>query len=76
MLTVVSDYEDELRAVASDIARAEAVLAELRRRRDRIIGEGVRARALTERRAAVAAGVSPSFAHRAAHAGRSRSSGD
>jgi hypothetical protein len=74
MLTVMSSepdgYDDELRALAESIERAETVLAELRQRRDRTIREAVRIAGYSERRAAAAALVAPSYAHRAARAGR------
>lgn len=70
----MSDYETALREASNRIERAETVLTELRQRRDHMIGVAVAEHGFSERRAASAARVSPSYAHRVARAGRARGS--
>lgn len=73
MLTAVSsdEHERELQTAAARVQRAEAVVAELRARRDQLVRVAIRQHGLSERRAASAAALSPSYAHRLARAGRS-----
>jgi hypothetical protein len=68
MLTVVSgsDYEMELREASERIVQALRVVDELRARRDHLLRRAVREHGFSERRAASAASVSPSYAHRVA----------
>lgn len=71
MLTAVSaDVElEQVVACAEAVASRESELAAARRERDEAIRRAVRAGA-SERSAAAAARVAPSYAHRAARAGR------
>lgn len=75
-LTVVSTTDDELTRAAQwaeKLAQAERAATVCRDCRDAAIRRAV-ALGATERAAASAAGVGPSYAHRVARAGRSRSS--